>query len=113
MDVEQVFMAALSPLPCPVSKPPTGGGHETYVTFNEVLGSFEAFASNEPGRLNHMMQVHAYSKRDDGTHRDRFFEAITLLRMAGVRVRSYGPDDYEIDTGYYHIAATCEWNEKL
>jgi len=35
------------------------------------------------------------------------------LRAAGVRVRSYGPDDYETTTGYHHIAATCEWVEKI
>ena len=34
-------------------------------------------------------------------------------RGAGVRVRSYGPDEYETTTGYHHIAATCEWVEKI
>lgn len=113
MDVEQTFTAALSPLPCPVSKPPAGGKNETYAVFNEVLGTFDGYASNQPRRLTHMVQVHVYSKKDDGTHRALFMQAIALLRAAGVRVRSFGPDDYEKDTEYHHIAATCEWTEQV
>lgn len=113
LDVEQTFTAALSPLPCPVGKEPMDGGEETYCTFNEVLGTYEAHASNQPRRLNHMMQLHVFSRRDDGTHRELFFRAVELLRAAGVKVRHYGPDDYETDTGYHHIAATCEWSERL
>jgi len=113
MDVEQTFMAALSSLPCPVSKPPADGSQETYATFNQVLGTYEAHASNTPRRINHMMQVHVFSKKDDGTHRKLFFQAIGLLRTAGVKVRAFGPDDYETKTGYHHIAATCEWVEKI
>lgn len=113
MDVEQVFQAALSALPCPVSKPPAGGKHKTYATFNEVLGQYTAHASNAPRRLYHMVQFHVFSKLDDGTHRTLFFQGLTLLKAAGVRVRSYGPNDYETETGYHHIAATCEWVERL
>ena len=112
MDVEQVFMAALKSLPCPVCKPPAGG-EESYVTFNQAAGDFEAWASNQPRRLAHMMQVHAFSKRDDGTHRTLFFEALRLLKSAGVHVWAFGPDDYETDTQYHHMAATVLWQEKL
>ena len=80
---------------------------------HEVLGEYEAHASNQAQRLYHMVQLHVFSKRDDGTHRALFFRAIDALRAAGVRVRSYGPDDYETTTGYHHIAATCEWVEKI
>ena len=97
----------------PVSKPPAGGQHETYITFNEVLGEYEAHASNQARRPYHMVQLHVFSKRDNGTHRALFFRAIDALRAAGVRVRSYGPDDYETTTGYHHIAATCEWVENI
>lgn len=113
MDAEQTFQAALATLPCPVSKPPAGGKNETYATFNEVLGRYEGYASNGARRLYHMLQFHVFSKRDDGTHRVIFAQGIMLLRNAGIRVRSYGPDDYETDTHYHHIAATCEWCEKL
>ena len=113
MDMEQTFQATLGALPCPVSKPPADGRNESYVAFVEVLGTFDGYASNEPRRLVHMVQVHAYSKRDDGYHRTLLTEAIELMRAAGIRVRSYGPDDYEKDTGYHHIAITCEWTENV
>ena len=65
---DQFFQATLLPLPCPVSKEPAGGRHETYATFNEVLGTFTGYASNQPSRLHHTVQVHVFSKCDDGTH---------------------------------------------
>ena len=111
--MEELFQRTLLALGVPVSKPPAGGQHETYVTFNEVLGEYEAHASNQAQRLYHMVQLHVFSQRDDGTHRALFFRAVAALRAAGVRVRSYGPDDYETTTGYHHIAATCEWVEKI
>lgn len=113
MTYDQFFQATLLPLPCPVSKEPAGGKHETYATFNEVLGTFTGYASNQPHRLHHTVQVHVFSKCDDGAHQTIFHQAIAMLRAAGVRVYSYGPDMYETDTGYHHIAATCEWVESL
>lgn len=113
MTYDELFQGALSALPCPVSKEPAGGDYETYAVFNEVLGTFTGHASNQPHRLRHMVQVHVYSKLDDGTHADLFARAVKLLRAAGVRVYSYGPDLYETDTGYHHIAATCEWAERI
>lgn len=112
MSYDEVFQSALAPLGYPVSQQPAGGEHETYLTFNEVLGGFTAYASNEPHRLRHTVQAHVFSKRDDGAHRDILLAAIRALRRAGVRVYTYGPDMYEDDTGYHHIAATCEWVEK-
>jgi alkanesulfonate monooxygenase SsuD/methylene tetrahydromethanopterin reductase-like flavin-dependent oxidoreductase (luciferase family) len=108
VDIGELFYQTLSALPCPVSNVPAGGKHETYATFNEVYGEYEAYASNDPQRVYHMVQVHVFSKRDDGTHRELFSQAIELLRAAKVKVRSWGPDEYETDTKYHHIAATCE-----
>lgn len=112
MTYDGFFKAILDPLGYPVSKEPAGGQNETYIAFNEALGTFTGYASNKPHRLRHMVQVHVYSKRDDGTHEALFQRAVRLLLAAGVRVYSYGPDLYENNTGYHHIAATCEWTEK-
>lgn len=111
MGYDEHFQAALAALPCPVSKEPASGGAETYAVFNEAQGSFAGYASNTPHRLRHMVQVHIYSRRDDGTHEALLGQAIRLLRAAGVRVYHFGPDLYEADTGYHHIAATCVWTE--
>ena len=113
MTYDQFFQATLLPLPCPVSKEPAGGKHETYATFNEVLGTFTGYASNQPSRLHHTVQVHVFSKCDDGTHQIIFNKAIAMLRAAGVRVYSYGHALSQSTPGYHHIAATCEWVESL
>ncbi len=113
MEYDELIQGALSPLPCPVSKAPAGGSHETYVTFNEVLESYTRHSSNAPRRILHSIQVHAFSKRDDGTCYTIIRKAIGLLRAAGVRVYSCGPDLYEDNTGYHHITATCEWAQPM
>lgn len=112
MTYDDFFKATLDPLGYPVSKEPAGGQNETYIAFNEAAGTFTGHASNQPHRLHHMVQVHIFSKLDDGTHETLLQQAIGLLRAAGVRVYSYGPNQYEKDTGYHHIAATCAWTEK-
>lgn len=111
--MEELYQSTLSALGVPVSQPPAGGQYETYIVFNETYGEYDAHASNRARRLYHQVQLHVYSKRDDGTHRDLFFRAVDLLRDAGIRIRSYGPDDYEQETGLHHIAATTEYVEKL
>lgn len=113
MTYDELFCTALLPLDCPVSKQPAGGQNETYVTFNEVLGAFSGYASNQPHRITHTVQVHVFSRRDDGTHETLMRQAIALLRESGVCVYSFGPAMYEQETGYHHIAATCEWVEKI
>ena len=109
MDVNEYFYGILSQLPWPVSRTPAGGENETYLTFNETSGTLIESSGNEPQRLRCLVQVHAFSHRSDDTHRKAFFQAIALLRQNGVRVYSWGPDQYEDDTGIHHIAATCEW----
>lgn len=113
MDAEERICGALSTLPCPVYKPPADGTQATYVLIKEALGLYAGHVSNAPTRMKHLYQVHVYSKLTDGTYRTIMDQAIALLRAAGIHVKSYGPDDYETDTTYHHIAITCEWAERL
>ena len=106
--VQQFFTRALRGLPYPYSQPPGDASAETYVTFNEV-GCSVYSASNEPTRARHMVQLHAYTHSDNDDHRAAFFAAMAKLRKAGVRVYSYGADEYEKDTGMHHIACTMTW----
>ena len=108
MEIGELFYSTLSALPCHVSTVPAGGKHMTYATFNLAYGKYQNYASNEPHRTYHMVQVHVFSLEHDGTHRALMYQAIELLRAVGVKVRSWGPDEYEADTRYYHIAVTCE-----
>ncbi len=113
MDVDQVFYAALSPLPCPVSQKPAGGTHETYVMFEETDGAYTGFASNNPQRIRHQVQVHIFSKKQDTTIRELQKQADALLKAAGIRVQRWKFVEYEKDTKYRHLAMTCEWMERL
>ena len=113
MEYDEVFQGALSALPCPVSKSPAGGNHETYVTFNEVLESYTQHASNTPQRILHTVQVHAFSRCEDGTCKSIIRQAIRLLRAAGVRVYNCGPDLYEDETRYHHITLPRCWPSPL
>lgn len=106
--VQQHFMAALQDLPVPVSQPPGDAKAETWVTFNEISADART-AGNAVTRVRHLVQLHAWTHSEDDEHRTAFFMAIELLKAAGVRVFSWGPDDYEQDTGIHHIACTCEW----
>lgn len=101
-------MRALSSLGVPVSQEPAGGKNETYITFNQVYGAFVRYRSNRPGRVRHQVQVHVFSRRDDGTHRALMGKAIQVLAAAGVIIVSWGPDEFEDETGYNHIAITTE-----
>ena len=106
--VQQFFTSALATLPYPVSQPPGDAEAETYVVFNEVSARAQT-ASNDAQRVRHLVQLHAFSRAEDDEHRQAFFAALALLKEAGVRVFSWGPDDYETDTGIHHIACTCSW----
>ena len=113
MRVEEIYMQALSSLGVPVSQEPAGGKNETYITFNQVYGSYVRYRSNRPGRVRHQVQVHVFSRRDDGTHRALMRQAIQALSAAGAIVVSWGPDEFEDETGYNHIAITTELREPI
>ena len=111
MTVEQRFTSTLAALPCSVSQPPGTAEDDTYCTFFEVSGSYLASASNQTQRIRHLVQLHVYSLLEDGTHRALFFQALALLKAAGVKVTSWGLDDYEQETRRHHISCTCSWVE--
>ena len=106
--VEKVFYDALRDLPWPVSQPPGLAENETYITFQPVSGDGRT-AGNVVTRIRHLVQLHAYSTKEDGEHRTAFFAAIGALRSAGVRIFAWGPDSYDADTKTHHIACTCTW----
>lgn len=112
-NVETLFRETLSALPWPATQPPGLSDYTTYLVFNLAGETAIQPASNRPQRLRYLVQLHAYSTDQDGEHRRAFDQAVKLLREKGVRIYQIGPDDYEKDTGRHHIAATCEWVERI
>lgn len=111
MNVDEKFYAALSSLPCPVAQPPAGGSHDTYVTFMEADGEPTGYASNEARRVRHAVQVHIFTK-EYGKMRSLQEQVHALLKAAGIKVQRWTLVENEKDTGYRHLAMTCEWVEK-
>lgn len=111
----KLFMRVLSPaLGVHVSQPPADiDDQETWCTFNEVPGTFAGYASNEPQRIRHLVQLHIFSRREDGEHKRLYMQALALLRPHGVRCRGWDLDDYDDSTHIHHIAGTCEWVERI
>lgn len=108
--MEEFIQATLAPLGYPVSQTPGNAKAETWLTWNTVNGR-EYLAGNDPTRIRHTFQVHAWTHGVGSEHRQAFFSAIDALKAAGVRVFSWGMDEREPDTGICHIACTCMWNQ--
>lgn len=113
MDVETLFAQTLAALGVVVCQPPVDaamiGDAQTWCVFREVPGTFDEYASNDPTRFRHLVQLHVFSRREDGEHKRVWFKALRLLHARGVRCGGFEMDDYEEDTGIHHIAGTCEW----
>ena len=109
--IETHIQAALAPLGYPVSQTPGDASAETWLTWNTVRGA-GLTASDVPTRVRHTFQLHAWTHGSASEHRAAFFEAIEALKAAKVRVFSWGPDEYEKDTGISHIACTCTWVQR-
>lgn len=106
--VEKFFYDVLKDIGWPVSQMPGLAENETYITFQPVSGDGRT-AGNRITRVRHLVQLHAYSRGENGEHRTAFFAALDALRAAGVRIFTWGPDSYDADTGTHHIACTCTW----
>lgn len=87
------------PVPC---DPDTGRPPASYIVFNEVQARGAAWASNEPRRVERLVQVHVYTL-DPEAMRPIMREARLALRAAGVKIMYTGPQLYEDDTGYHHL----------
>lgn len=107
MTVHEVFQAALTATPYPVTQPPIKGDAPAYLSFFEVLGQPAAFASNHPQRVRHTMQVDIYGRQQIGPE---FLVVAKALRAAGISVASWGPADYETDTRWHHLPITCYYS---
>ena len=103
-NVFNIFKVALESTPYPVTQQPIVGAAPVYLTFFEVLGQPDAYASNRPQRTIHTMQVDIWGRQPIGPE---FITVAKALRAAGIRVASWGPQDYEPDTRWHHLPITC------
>lgn len=110
MNTNKVFQSALASTPYPVTQRPVVGKEPVYLTFFEILGRPDAYASNQPRRIEHTYQVDIFSRMPAGPEIEIVFAA---LKRAGIRVTSWGPVDYETDTKWHHLPITCKYAEVI
>ncbi len=102
MTVHELLKAALTDLAPKVGRYPLDERPDTYIAWFEVRATPET-ASNHWIRVQHLMQVDIYSK----TPLDELL-TVTLhqLRKAGCHIVDWGPETYETDTRFRHVAIT-------
>lgn len=113
MAVLELFRTTLSALPCPATLPPGAADEPTWCVYNPTAWMDAEDASNDAQRRRHQIQLHVYSKYTDGTAERVLWQAVALLKAAGVRIRSGNFYEYEQDTGITHAACTCEYHERI
>lgn len=102
MTIHETIKSALEGLAPKVGRHPLNERPDTYIAWLEVLAR-PISASNAWYRVEHLMQVDLYSK----SPLDELLNAtLQRLRRAGCRIDSWGPETYEQDTRYRHIAIT-------
>lgn len=102
MTIHEVLKKALDGLAPKVGRHPLDERPETYIAWLEVKATPES-ASNHWIRVNHLMQVDLFSKRPLD---ELLIITLSRLRRAGCAIQDWGPETYETDTRYRHIAIT-------
>jgi len=102
----------------PVYQPPvpddpeTGRPPDVYLVFNEAQARETLDASNAPGRIDHLVQVHVYTL-DPTNLREIMGSARAELRASGIKTMYTGPQMYDDETGYHHLPLYSRYVEKL
>lgn len=102
MTAHETIKAALEGLAPKVGRHPLDERPDTYIAWMELLGK-PICASNAWIRVEHLMQVDLYSKAPLD---ELLARTLLRLRQSGCRIDDWGPEIYEQDTGYRHIAIT-------
>lgn len=111
MTLEEIVYNALRQTGIEVTQLPVVGTARKYLTWYEVTGTFERYASNAPKRVNHMITVDLYTRESPLS--SEVMEILMTLRRNGIDPVSWGALDYENDTKWYHMPITCNVNRTL
>ncbi|MBR6571551.1 MAG: hypothetical protein IKK75_13970 [Clostridia bacterium] len=109
MNVFTVFQQALETTPYPVTQQPIKGNAPVYLSFYQVLGQPDTYASNAARRTRYTMQVDIWARQPIVPE----LQVVTnALKAQGIIVGSWGPADYEQDTRWHHLPITCYYAER-
>lgn len=110
MNVQARIQAALEATGYPVTQKPVQGSGPVYLCYSLLLSRPEDHSSNGARTLMHMLQVDIFTRQTSGPE---LGDVLRALRAHGIRCGSWGPDDYEQDTGWHHMPITCYLKERI
>lgn len=102
MTVHQILKNALDGMAPKVGRYPLDSRPDTYIAWFGLKSTPER-ASNQIIRVRHLMQVDIYSRAPI----DDLLAAVLLrLKKAGCSIVDWGPETYETESRYRHVAIT-------
>lgn len=103
---EETIQRACMATGIPVTQRPVRGDAPQYLTWNEVAGQPDAYASNRAARIRHSVTIDLFAR--EAPVSTEVMRIVMTLRRSGVRVKSWGAMTYEQDTGWYHLPILSE-----
>ena len=109
-DVNELISAALAGLPCPATRTPAVGACDQYVTWHVLMSTPTAYASNQPRRMEHMVQIDIYSRIH---YAELLSRLLVTLRESDLALQSVAAEDYEPTTRYHHLPVTVRLTQAM
>lgn len=101
MEAAKILDKALKALRHPVARLFYKGKASTYFTFQFILGTPTAFADDDNTATESTWRVDLYTKCD---YTDLLPKVIDALKAAGFYGVTVDTEQYEQDTGFYHVS---------
>lgn len=93
----------LKTLGVPVARLFYKGKAGAFITFQLVLGARSVFADDECEGKEYIYRADIFSKKD---YSELLEKTVAALERLGCYEITIDPEDYENDTGYYHVPVT-------
>lgn len=100
--------STLNKLGYPVSRLIYQGEAKTYFTFQTVLSKPISYSDDDSEGIEHTFRVNLFTRED---FTDLLKLTLTTLKTDGFTISSVDPEDYENDTGLYHVPITIKIEE--
>ncbi|MPM44833.1 hypothetical protein SDC9_91515 [bioreactor metagenome] len=84
----------------PSVHPPYGGSADTYITFHLVADDENLYADGEAQAEERLYSVDLFTRV---SWESKILSIKAILKTAGYRIQSIGPEIYEVETKLYHI----------
>ena len=105
MNVDSVLKALLESLGHPAARLYYAGKAETYYTFQLIFSGDDAFRDDAATATTYTYRIDLFSRSD---YIDLLEKTRAALKMAGWHAVEVSAEQYEDDTGYYHVSIDAE-----